>query len=202
MGDHGGAIVAVKHFKTEGPNNVLEYTGLINLIIVRVDLAAVFTKNCALLEDYKHWSPPGRMSSASWGSGSHFGYKTTRGSSLTVSRILTSKMMLAMTRSPLSVHRTHSTTMGNHSACSSIQRSVHQELCPVCPQDTFYTFSRGYVRVPVDKCEGGLASSYGPQKRACPYGPQQTPDLHTHLSATKDFQDGPEQRTPSWRSFP
>ena len=57
MGNHGGAIVAVKHFKTEGPNNVLEYTGLINLIIVKVDLAAVFTKNCALLEDYKHWSP-------------------------------------------------------------------------------------------------------------------------------------------------
>ena len=87
MGNYGGAIEAVKHFKTEGPNNVLEYTGLINLIIVKVDLAAVFTKNCALLEDYKHWSPPGRMSGASWGSGSHFGYKTTRrrgqGSSLT-----------------------------------------------------------------------------------------------------------------------
>ena len=177
MGDHGGAIVAVKHFKTEGPNNVLEYTGLINLIIVKVDLAAVFTKNCALLEDYKHWSPPGRMSSASWGSGSHFGYKTTRrrgqGSSLTVSRIPTSMTMLAMTRCPVSVPRTHSTPS-----------------------------PRGYVRVPGDKCEGGLASSYGPQKRACPYGPQQTPDLHTHLSATKDFQDGPEQRTPSWRSFP
>ena len=47
MGNHGGAIVAVKHFKTEGPNNVLEYTGLINLIIVKVDLAAVFTKNCS-----------------------------------------------------------------------------------------------------------------------------------------------------------
>ena len=122
MGNHGGAIVAVKYFKTEGPTNVLEYTGLINLIIVKVDLAAVFTKNCALLEDYKHWSPPGRMSSASWGSGSHFGYKTTRrrgqGSSLTVSRIPTSMTMLAMTRCPLSVPRTHSTpSPGAMSGC-------------------------------------------------------------------------------------
>ena len=50
--------MAVKHFKTKGPNNVLEYIGRINLIIVKVDLAAVFTKNCVLLEDYKHWSPP------------------------------------------------------------------------------------------------------------------------------------------------
>ena len=34
-------------------------TGLIDLIIVKVDLAAVFTKNCLLLEDFKHWSPLG-----------------------------------------------------------------------------------------------------------------------------------------------
>ena len=104
MGDHGGVIVAVKYFKTEGPTNVLEYstdegltwqqhqfyekplrvyglitepgenttvftmfgsklqdsnTGLIDWIIIKVDLRDVFTKTCSLLEDYKHWSPRG-----------------------------------------------------------------------------------------------------------------------------------------------
>ena len=177
MGNHGGAIVAVKHFKTEGPNNVLEYTGLINLIIVKVDLAAVFTKNCALLEDYKHWSPHG----------------------------LHVKCIMGV-RESLWLQDYKKTGTGIISDCvqdPDLYDDVgYDQVPPVCPQDTFYTFSRGYVRVPGDKCEGGLASSYGPQKRACPYGPQQTPDLHTHLSATKDFQDGPEQRTPSWRSFP
>ena len=134
MGNHGGAIVAVKHFKTEGPNNVLEYTGLINLIIVKVDLAAVFTKNCALLEDYKHWSLP----------------------------------------------RPHvKCIMGvRESLWLQDYKKTGTGIISDCVQDPDLYDDVGYDQAP-----------------------QQTPDLHTHLSATKDFQDGPEQR-PSWRSFP
>ena len=220
MGDHGGVIVAVKYFKTEGPTNVLEYstdegltwqqhqfyekplrvyglitepgenttvftmfgsklqdsnTGLIDWIIIKVDLREVFTKTCSLLEDYKHWSPRGPHVKCIMG---------VRESYLRRSPKTNCYNGQAFTRPTLEDtcpcgHQDYQCDFGYKRATEDYNSDCVQDpdfhddvgydqVPSVCPQDTFYTFSRGYVRVPGDKCEGGLASSYEPQKRACP----------------------------------
>ena len=141
-------------------------TGLIDLIIVKVDLAAVFTKNCLLLAagGLQALEPPGAECQVN-----HGGQRilppvpvvtrttivivtpATRGrgqeSDLTVSRIPTSMTMLAMTRCPLSVPLKHS--------MSGCRETNVREVWP-----------------PVTSLR-----------------PQQPPDLYAHLPAKEDCQD-------------
>ena len=217
LGDHGGIIVAVKYFKTEGETNILYYSidegltwqqhkfynepirifgvitepgentttftmfgsnpasnGSIDWIIIKVDLGQVFERNCTL-EDYKHWTPQGDGVKCLMG---------VRESYMRRSPHAKCYNGLSFTRStvvetcPCSHHDFQCDfgyVRADHRASSDcvqderFKADVGDVEAPAfCPAGTFYTRSRGYQRVPGDKCQGGLASQYEPQQRACP----------------------------------
>lgn len=219
IGDHGGVIVAVKYFKTEGDTNTLLYStdegltwqkhkfypnpirifGLItepgenttvftmfgteakpnspiDWIIVRVDLASVFKRNCSA-DDYKNWSPvspgQGKASRCVLGRRETFrrrspNAKCYNGLDFTRSTIEES--------CPCS-HTDYQCDFGfirDKAAASSCikdpQFEDHEPQAPPanCPPDTFYNQTKGYRLLPGDVCQGGLSSRYEPELRACP----------------------------------
>jgi len=219
IGDHGGVIVAVKYFKTEGDTNTLLYStdeglswkehkfyptpirifGLItepgenttvftmfgteakpgqsiDWIIVRVDLASVFDRNCTS-EDYKNWSPvsPGKGKASRCVLGRRETFlrrapkaKCYNGLDFTQSVVVDS--------CPCS-HTDYQCDFGfvrdgdaGSSCIKDPEFEDHEPLAPPanCPPDTFYNQTKGYRMVPGDVCEGGLASRYDPELRACP----------------------------------
>ena len=219
LGDHGGVIVAVKYFKTEGATNILEYStdegltwhqhqfheeklrifglitepgenttvftmfgsrnndstgSIIDWIIIKVDLAKVFTRNCTVV-DYKHWTPRGPGVKCSMGVRESYLRRSPRtncynGQDFTTATLLDTcpcdhqdyQCDFGYMRSGL----------GSMSECvkdPTFHEDVGYDQIPAdCPPNTLYTFSKGYVKVPGDRCEGGQEASYEPQQRACP----------------------------------
>lgn len=219
IGDHGGVIVAVKYFKTEGDTNTLLYStdeglswqqhkfyptpirifGLItepgenttvftmfgteakpnapiDWIIVRVDLASVFKRNCTP-EDYKNWSPvspgQGKASRCVLGRRETFLRRSPKancynGLDFTRSTVVES--------CPCS-HSDYQCDFGfirdsdaGSSCIKDPEFEDHEPNAPPpnCPPDTFYNQTKGYQLLAGDVCEGGLASRYEPEQRACP----------------------------------
>lgn len=217
LGDHGGIIVAVKYFKTEGETNILYYSidegltwqehkfytepirifgvitepgentttftmfgsnpasnGSIDWIIIKVDLGQVFEKNCTL-EDYKHWTPKGEGVKCLMGRRESYMRRSPQAKCYNG---------LSFTRSTVVEtcpcgHHDYQCDFGyvraDHSSSSDcvLDEKFKEEMGDVqlpadCPPGSRYTFSRGYSKLTGDQCEGGLASQYEPQERACP----------------------------------
>ena len=215
MGDHGGVIVAVKYFKTEGDTNTLLYStdegltwrshqfyptpirvfGLItepgenttiftmfgsqtrpadhqiDWIIVKVDLAGVFERNCTLA-DYKHWSPVshgrGKASRCVLGRRDSFLRRSPKANcynGLGFQRANTTEIC------PCSVTDYQCEWGYTRTSRLADCRLIHGREVPAppanCPPDTFYTASQGYRKVAGDECEGEVAGRE-PRQRACP----------------------------------
>jgi len=219
IGDHGGVIVAVKYFKTEGDTNTLLYStdeglswhrhqfyptpirifGLItepgenttvftmfgteaklnspiDWIIVRVDLASVFKRNCTD-EDYKNWSPvspgQGKASRCVLGRRETFKRRSPKancynGLDFTRSTLVES-CPCSHTDYQCDFGFIRDTDAGS-SCIKDPEFEDHEPHAPPsnCPPDTFYNQTKGYKRIPGDVCEDGLASRYEPEIRACP----------------------------------
>eukprot|EP00092_Neocalanus_flemingeri_P022770 GFUD01024690.1.p1 GENE.GFUD01024690.1~~GFUD01024690.1.p1 ORF type:complete len:2176 (-),score=631.55 GFUD01024690.1:299-6826(-) len=219
IGDHGGVIVAVKYFKTEGDTNTLLYStdeglswqkhefyptpirifGLItepgenttvftmfgteakpnariDWIIVRVDLASVFKRNCTP-EDYKNWSPvspgQGKASRCVLGRRETFLRRSPKancynGLDFTRSTVVES---CPCSHSDYQCDFGFVRDSGAGSSCiKDPEFEDHDPHAPPpnCPADTFYNQTKGYRLLPGDVCEGGRSSRYEPELRACP----------------------------------
>jgi len=219
IGDHGGVIVAVKYFKTEGDTNTLLYStdeglswhhhkfyptpirifGLItepgenttvftmfgteakpnahiDWIIVRVDLATVFKRNCTE-EDYKNWSPvspgQGKASRCVLGRRETFKRRSPKancynGLDFTRSTVVES-CPCSHTDYQCDFGFIRDSDLGS-SCIPDPEYEDHEPHAPPpnCPPDSFYNQTKGYKRIPGDVCEEGLASRYEPEVRACP----------------------------------
>ena len=146
----------------------------IDWIIIKVDLGQVFERNCTV-EDYKHWSPAGDGVKCLMGQRESYMRRSPQAKCYNG---------LSFTRStkvetcPCS-HHDYQCDFGyvraDHSSSSdcvldeNFRAEVGEDNVPAsCPAGSFYTKSLGYRLVPGDQCQGGLASQYEPQKRACP----------------------------------
>ena len=217
LGDHGGIIVAVKYFKTEGETNILYYSidegitwnqhkfyeepirifgvitepgentttftmfgsnpasnGSIDWIIIKVDLAEVFDRNCTL-EDYKHWTPKGEGVKCLMGVRESYLRRSPRakcynGLEFTRSTVVeTCPCSHNDYQCDFGYQRTDSSSGSDCRMDKNYQAEIGEVDVPAdCPAGSLYISSRGYQRVPGDKCEGGMASQYEPQQRACP----------------------------------
>ena len=217
IGDHGGIIVAVKYFKTEGPTNTLEYStdegitwhqhkfyeeklrifGLItepgenttiftmfgsrqdssqatiDWLIIKVDLSKVFERDCND-NDYKHWSPRGPGVKCVLGVEEFYLRRSPRANCYNGLDYTAPKKQETCP----CVHQDYqcdfgyvrsSPQPGSHCIKDSMFPDTGYDQIPAhCAPGELYTFSRGYVKVAGDQCEGGVEEDYEPQQRACP----------------------------------
>jgi len=219
IGDHGGVLVAVKYFKTEGYTNELLYStdeglnwkthqfyptpmrifGLItepgenttvftmfgtkgnpgqpiDWIMIKIDLMSVFQRNCTD-GDYKDWSPKapeeGKLSKCVMGRRDVFRRRSPKADCYNGDDFTHAKRVenCPCTHSDYRCDFGFVRSSDIGSSCISDPRfDLETHAAPsVCPPNTFYDLTKGYVKVAGDTCEDGHASRFEPETRACPY---------------------------------
>jgi len=218
MGDHGGVIVAVKYFKTEGATNILEYSinegltwrqhqfyeeplrifglitepgenttiftmfgskqdkagSIIDWIIIKVDLSKVFERKCEV-SDYKHWSPRGDNDKCIMGVKKSYLRRAPKtncynGQDFTRTTLEdTCPCDHQDYQCDFGFRRSGALASSDCDPDPMYHDDVgYDDIPALCPPGTKYTVSKGYRKIPGDRCQGGLNSTYEPEERACP----------------------------------